>query len=108
MFYFVAFIMEVLLSLLTVFFSLFSLQMNTRDDIANDVLRYVALGDSYTIGEGVLEEERWPNLLVDSLADSGIEVMLVLILHVQDGRLSRSLIRRWMSLETLILILLPS
>lgn len=51
--------------------------MNTRDDIANDVLRYVALGDSYTIGEGVLEEERWPNLLVDSLADSGIEVMLV-------------------------------
>lgn len=30
-------------------------------------VRYLALGDSYTIGESVAEAERWPNQLVDSL-----------------------------------------
>ena len=30
-------------------------------------LRYVALGDSYTIGTAVSEGERWPNQLVDAL-----------------------------------------
>jgi acyl-CoA thioesterase-1 len=30
-------------------------------------LRYVALGDSYTIGTGVREDERWPNQLVRRL-----------------------------------------
>ena len=31
-------------------------------------LRYVALGDSYTIGTSVGEEDRWPNQLVRRLA----------------------------------------
>ena len=30
--------------------------------------RYLALGDSYTIGESVTEAERYPNQLADSLA----------------------------------------
>jgi len=30
-------------------------------------VRYLALGDSYTVGESVAEAERWPNQLVDSL-----------------------------------------
>jgi acyl-CoA thioesterase-1 len=30
--------------------------------------RYVALGDSYTIGTAVAEQERWPNQLVERLA----------------------------------------
>lgn len=30
-------------------------------------LKYLALGDSYTIGESVTEAERWPNQLADSL-----------------------------------------
>ncbi len=30
-------------------------------------IRYVALGDSYTIGTAVRAEERWPNRLVDAL-----------------------------------------
>jgi lysophospholipase L1-like esterase len=34
-------------------------------------MKYLALGDSYTIGESVLEGERWPNQLVDSLAKRG-------------------------------------
>jgi lysophospholipase L1-like esterase len=32
-------------------------------------MRYVALGDSYTIGTSVAEAERWPNQLVARLAD---------------------------------------
>ena len=37
-------------------------------------LRYLALGDSYTIGEGVAPEERWPHHLVRLLAMRGIRV----------------------------------
>ena len=35
-------------------------------------LRFLALGDSYTIGESVSDNERWPNQLVDSLAQRGV------------------------------------
>lgn len=31
------------------------------------VIRYVALGDSYTIGTGISEPQRWPNQLVERL-----------------------------------------
>lgn len=34
---------------------------------ADPALRYVALGDSYTIGEGVAARDRWPNRLVRDL-----------------------------------------
>jgi lysophospholipase L1-like esterase len=34
-------------------------------------MKYLALGDSYTIGESVSEPERWPNQLVDSLTKRG-------------------------------------
>lgn len=37
-------------------------------------LTYLALGDSYTIGEGVAENERWPNQLADSLRKRGFVV----------------------------------
>ena len=33
---------------------------------------YLALGDSYTIGQGVAQHERWPNQLVDALGEQGI------------------------------------
>ena len=33
-------------------------------------IRYVALGDSYTIGTGVGQSDRWPNQLVATLGDS--------------------------------------
>src|SRR3546814_1985365 len=35
-------------------------------------LRYLALGDSYTIGEGVAEDGRWPLQLARALRDAGI------------------------------------
>lgn len=34
-------------------------------------MRYLALGDSYTIGEGVPEQSRWPALLVQRLRAAG-------------------------------------
>lgn len=37
-------------------------------------LSYLALGDSYTIGEGVAEEGRWPVQLARALRDGGIDV----------------------------------
>jgi len=40
-------------------------------------LRFVALGDSYTIGTSVAEPERWPNQLVARLADDPISLQLV-------------------------------
>jgi lysophospholipase L1-like esterase len=36
--------------------------------------RFVALGDSYTIGEGVAPPERWPAQLVERLRREGIEI----------------------------------
>jgi lysophospholipase L1-like esterase len=35
---------------------------------------FLALGDSYTIGEGVEEADRWPVLLQDSLVRHGLEL----------------------------------
>ena len=36
--------------------------------------KYLALGDSYTIGQGVEENERWPNQLSAQLESNGIDV----------------------------------
>ena len=41
--------------------------INQLPDIPSEPLTYLALGDSYTIGESVADSLRWPNLLVDSL-----------------------------------------
>lgn len=37
-------------------------------------LSYLALGDSYTIGESVTESERWPNQLAHTLSKQGVHV----------------------------------
>jgi lysophospholipase L1-like esterase len=46
----------------------------TDSGMASTSIRYLALGDSYTIGESVSESERWPMQLRDSLQTGGIEV----------------------------------
>ena len=42
-------------------------------------IRYLALGDSYTIGESVSEDDRWPNQLAGLLKtnDTSIEVTII-------------------------------
>jgi lysophospholipase L1-like esterase len=35
---------------------------------------YLALGDSYTIGEGVDEDQRWPNLLAGELSNDTLQI----------------------------------
>lgn len=37
-------------------------------------IAWLALGDSYTIGEGVAAEERWPMQLAAALRENGIEI----------------------------------
>ena len=41
--------------------------------------RYLALGDSYTIGEAVSEKDRWSNQLVKLLDSEGIPVEVTII-----------------------------
>lgn len=43
------------------------LARQTTKSTASAPLRFLALGDSYTTGEGVAESERWPVQLVDAL-----------------------------------------
>lgn len=40
-------------------------------------LRYIAVGDSYTVGQGVRQEEAWPSLLVADLNKQGQKTTLV-------------------------------
>lgn len=53
-------------------FKPFDYRMRTVDKI-----RYVALGDSYTIGEGAEKEEAWPVLLTKHLQETGVKIELV-------------------------------
>lgn len=48
-------------------------QVNTGSTSGNN-LTYLALGDSYTIGEGVADSLRYPNQLKERLAQSGINI----------------------------------
>jgi lysophospholipase L1-like esterase len=42
-------------------------------------IRYLALGDSYTIGESVAENERWPNQLAAMLTEKNIQTEVAII-----------------------------
>ncbi len=39
----------------------------------NEPVRYLALGDSYTIGESITASGRWPRQLYDSIASRGYQ-----------------------------------
>ena len=42
-------------------------------------VRLLALGDSYTIGEGVLDADRWPEQLADRLRDIGFDAAVDIV-----------------------------
>lgn len=44
---------------------------------SNLELGYVAIGDSYTIGNGVAVGDRWPNVLTKHLKESGVDISLI-------------------------------
>ena len=44
-------------------------------------LRFLALGDSYTIGESVAAKSRWPNQLATFLEAEGIQTEVTIIAH---------------------------
>ena len=48
-----------------------------RNAAASAVVRYAAIGDSYSIGEGASPGESWPALLARHLSETGIQTELV-------------------------------
>lgn len=44
---------------------------HAQELVIKDNMRFLALGDSYTIGQSVLEKDRWPNQLGDRLVERG-------------------------------------
>ncbi len=54
---------------------------NTEDNKNNtsgqaNTINYIPIGDSYTIGLGVAEDERWPNILTRHLNERGMPVVI--------------------------------
>lgn len=43
----------------------------------SNTITYIPIGDSYTIGLGVAEQERWPNMLVENLNNQNIPLRLI-------------------------------
>ena len=46
---------------------------------STQTIRYLALGDSYTIGESVAENERWPKQLAAMLSEKNIQTEVTII-----------------------------
>ena len=57
------------------FIAVFLLLLNMETSAQKKQISYLALGDSYTIGEGLPLEENFPNLLAKMIRAKGVEVM---------------------------------
>jgi lysophospholipase L1-like esterase len=64
------------LLLLSTIFAAMTLSCSKKEDpsVSEPIRSYLALGDSYTYGQNVTENERFPNQLVDSLAKQNIKI----------------------------------
>jgi lysophospholipase L1-like esterase len=51
-----------------------SQEIDNQNNTMSNGLSYLALGDSYTIGESVTEDQRWPAQLAKSLSSNGVAV----------------------------------
>src|SRR5882724_3065164 len=56
---------------------LFAIAAKAQDTIVEEKIRYVAIGDSYSIGEGASLNESWPAILTRHLNEKGLRVELV-------------------------------
>ncbi len=63
--------------LIPVLFLLLVAACTPMPNVLQPTERYVSIGDSYTIGTGVTEEEAWPALLAKHLRRDGIDIELV-------------------------------
>lgn len=52
-----------------------SSKKTTQDNKENKAISYLALGDSYTIGESVPSNKRWPVLLVKAIKSKGHDIL---------------------------------
>ena len=65
-------------TLIAITIAVFNAIMATAQDKAdNQKIRYVAIGDSYSIGEGASPEQSWPAILTRHLNENGLHVDLV-------------------------------
>jgi lysophospholipase L1-like esterase len=55
----------------------FAFSFSSRQNQMNQKIRYVALGDSYTICEGASWEESWPYILTKHLNENGVQIELI-------------------------------
>jgi lysophospholipase L1-like esterase len=64
------------LLLLSTIFAAMTVSCSKKEDpsVSEPIRSYLALGDSYTYGQNVTENERFPNQLVDSLAKQNIKI----------------------------------
>ena len=58
----------------TIMFMLISCQEKAETQTNNEPIQYLALGDSYTIGQGVDTLDRWPNQLSSKLEQDGFTI----------------------------------
>ena len=71
-------IITIILAIAGVLIFMSSSDQKVENDIPHDgQIRYLPIGDSYTIGNGNLEEDRWPNVLVKNLNEAGIRIRLI-------------------------------
>jgi len=64
--------------LLFLVFFLFCFVLTAQESLAQSrTIRYVALGDSYTIGTGATPEDSWPAVLVSRLREKNIPIQLI-------------------------------
>ena len=46
-------------------------------------IRYIAIGDSYTVATGIEEKDSWPSQLTQKLKSAGIKINLIEILGMR-------------------------
>jgi len=71
---------SVLIALIFIFISGCESSEPNNEDLLSMKFSYLALGDSYTIGQGVAEQHRYPNQLRESLGNVGVTIDEMLVI----------------------------